>query len=104
MIQGVSQGYQREMELHGVGYRFEIKGSTIVFYVGYSNPKEYTLPEGITAADVEKNVFKISGIDKQVVGQAAANMRGIRPPDPYKGKGIRYRGERIKLKPGKSGV
>lgn len=104
MIDGVNQGFTRELELQGVGYRYEIKDKVVVFYVGYSNPKEFPLPEGITAEETGKNLLKISGIDKQAVGQTAANMRSIRPPDPYKGKGIRYRGERIKLKQGKSGV
>jgi len=104
MIEGVSQGFSKELELQGVGYRFELKDKSVVFFVGYSNPKEFALPEGIKAEETGKNTLKISGIDKQAVGQTAANMRSIRPPDPYKGKGIRYRGERIKLKQGKSGV
>ena len=76
----------------------------MVFHVGYSNPMEFPIPDGITAEETDKNILKVSGIDKQLVGQVAANIRAIRPPDAYKGKGIRYRGERIKLKPGKSGV
>jgi large subunit ribosomal protein L6 len=104
MIEGVSQGFSKELELQGVGYRFELKDKSVVFFVGYSTPKEFNLPDGIAAEETGKNVLKVSGIDKQAVGQVAANIRAIRPPDAYKGKGIRYRGERIKLKPGKSGV
>ena len=103
MVVGVSDGYSRKMEIHGVGYRVDLKGKDLVFNVGYSNPVEFPLPDGIKA-EVEKNVVTISGIDKEKLGQCCADIRSIRPPDAYKGKGIRYQDERVRLKPGKSGA
>lgn len=103
MVTGVNDGFARNLEIQGVGYRVELKKDSVVFIVGYSHPVEFPLPEGVKA-EVEKNVVKLTGIDKEKLGLAAAKMRAIRPPDNYKGKGIRYQDERIKLKPGKSGV
>jgi large subunit ribosomal protein L6 len=105
MVKGVSEGYVRELELVGVGYRAQTKGSNIEFSLGFSHPVEYPLPTGITA-EVDKKQTKISlkGIDKQQLGQLAAELRGLRPPDAYKGKGVRYANETIKLKPGKTGT
>jgi large subunit ribosomal protein L6 len=104
MIVGVNEGYSKLMAVQGVGYRAEVKPDKLIFHVGYSHPVEVILPQGIKAEEAEKNVVKISGIDKEQVGQVSANLRAIRPPDSYKGKGIRYKDERVKLKPGKSGV
>lgn len=103
MVTGVSEGFKREMELVGVGYRAQGQGDKLVFSVGYSNAVEFKLPEGISA-EVDKKQTKIvlSGIDKQKLGQTAADIKALRPPDSYKGKGIRYAGERLKLKAGKT--
>lgn len=104
MVSGVSSGFKRELELVGVGYRAQVKGDVVEFSVGYSHPVVYNLPTGVTAEiDKKQTKLTLSGIDKQLLGQIAANMRGIRPPDSYKGKGIRYANEKIKLKPGKAG-
>jgi large subunit ribosomal protein L6 len=104
MISGVSQGYQRVMEITGVGYRAQVQGSKILFTLGYSHPVEFQLPAGISAtADQKQTTITLSGIDKQLLGQVAANIRALRSPDAYKGKGVRYSGERIKLKVGKAG-
>ncbi|MBF0473735.1 MAG: 50S ribosomal protein L6, partial [Nitrospirae bacterium] len=102
---GVSDGYIREIELIGVGYRAQAKGNTLEFSLGFSHPVEYPLPTGVTA-EVDKKQTKISlkGIDKQQLGQIAAKLRGLRSPDAYKGKGVRYANETIKLKPGKTGT
>ncbi|MBF0337662.1 MAG: 50S ribosomal protein L6 [Nitrospirae bacterium] len=104
MCVGVSEGFKRDMELTGVGYRAFVNGDKLEFAVGYSHPVVYPLPAGITA-EVDKKQTKLTlfGIDKQLLGQVAANIRAIRPPDAYKGKGIRYANEKIKLKPGKTG-
>lgn len=102
MVHGVTQGYEKKLVLAGIGYRAETQGSTLVLNVGYSNPVEFALPEGVSAA-VEKNVeVTLAGIDKALLGQAAANVRAIRPPEPYKGKGIMYADERIIRKAGKT--
>jgi large subunit ribosomal protein L6 len=103
MIEGVNTGFTRALEIQGVGYRVELKKNALLFNIGYSHPVDFPLPETVKA-EVEKNVIRISGSDKELIGQLAANIRAIRKPDPYKGKGIRYQGERIKLKPGKSGA
>lgn len=99
-IEGVNKGFNKTLELKGIGYKAEIKENKLVLNVGFSHQVLIDLPEGITAA-CEKNQVTISGIDKQTVGEFAAYVRSIRPPEPYKGKGIRYVGEVIKLKPGK---
>ena len=103
MITGVTAGFERSLEINGIGYRAEAKGNTIVFNLGYSHPINFELPKGITAS-VEKAIVKISGIDKQLLGQTAATIRKLRPPEPYKGKGIKYVEERIKRKAGKTGT
>lgn len=101
LVHGVSQGFQRELEINGVGYRAEVKGDTLVMQLGYSHPIEYKLPAGVSAK-VEKNIVTLSGIDKQLLGQTAANVRGFRPPEPYKGKGVKYKEEQILRKVGKA--
>lgn len=103
MVQGVSKGFTRELEILGIGYKAEVKGSKLIMSLGYSHSIEYPFPEGVTIS-VEKNTkLTISGIDKERVGQVAAELRGKRPPDSYKGKGVRYAGEHVRLKAGKSG-
>ena len=104
MITGVTQGFERTLEISGIGYRAELKGNTIVLNVGFSNPVEFNLPEGISATVERNNIIKLSGIDKQRVGEAAASIRKIRPPEPYKGKGIKYAEEYIRRKVGKAGA
>ena len=106
MVTGVSDGFSRTLEIVGVGYRAEAMGSSqIKFNLGYSNPVEFTIPEGISAEFEERGTRLIlKGIDKQVLGQTAARIRELRPPDSYKGKGIRYSTEKLKLKPGKAGA
>lgn len=101
MVTGVTNGFVRVLEVNGIGYRVELKGDTVVLSVGYSKPSEYKLPKGITA-EVEKNQLKLSGIDKHQLGQIAAEIRKIRPPEPYKGKGIKYLEETIQRKAGKT--
>jgi large subunit ribosomal protein L6 len=105
-VEGVTKGWNRELEIVGIGYRAELKGKgTVVFSLGYSHPIEYPLPSGIEAAvDPKQTKLTISGIDRQQVGQVAAEMRSLRPPDPYKNKGVRYAGERLKKKVGKTGA
>ena len=102
MVQGVVSGFTKELELQGVGYRVALAGSDLKFNIGFSHEVVYRLPDGITAS-VEQNNIKISGINKQQVGQAAAEIRALKKPEPYKGKGIRYVGEHIIRKSGKSG-
>lgn len=103
MIVGVSQGYEKRMEIHGVGYRVQARGSDLEFALGYSHPVPVTAPEGITFAVESPTRFSVQGIDKQAVGEIAANIRRLRRPDPYKGKGVRYAGEKIRRKVGKTG-
>jgi|WetSurMetagenome_2_1015567.scaffolds.fasta_scaffold00387_17 large subunit ribosomal protein L6 len=104
MVTGVSQGYKRDLEIKGVGYRAQAKGNKIVLTLGYSHAIEYELPAGITATTDDKMTsISLVGIEKQMLGQVAANIRKLRKPDVYKGKGVRYAGERIKLKAGKTG-
>ncbi|MCS7011297.1 MAG: 50S ribosomal protein L6 [Anaerolineales bacterium] len=104
MIQGVSNGFERVLEIDGVGYRAEMKGKTLVLYVGYSHPVEVEPPAGIVF-DVDQKTRQIfvRGFDKELVGQVAADIRSIRPPEPYHGKGIHYLGEKIRRKAGKTG-
>lgn len=102
MVQGVSQGFEKKLELNGVGYRVALAGADLKFNIGFSHEVTYKLPQGVTAT-VEQNVITVSGIDKQQVGQAAAEIRSLKKPEPYKGKGIKYVGERIIRKSGKSG-
>ena len=105
-VEGVTKGWQRELEIVGVGYRAEMKGKgTMVFSLGFSHPIEYPLPTGVDAAvDAKQTRITLNGIDRQKVGQVAAEMRSLRPPDPYKNKGVRYAGERLKKKVGKTGA
>ncbi|SIG60655.1 50S ribosomal protein L6 [Mycobacteroides abscessus subsp. abscessus] len=103
LVTGVTQGYTTKMEIFGVGYRAVAKGSNLEFALGYSHPVLIEAPEGITFAVETPTKFSISGIDKQKVGQISANIRRLRRPDPYKGKGIRYEGEQIRRKVGKTG-
>ena len=101
MLTGVTTGFTRQLEINGVGYKAEIKGPKIVLSLGYSHPIEYTLPEGISAK-VDKNMLILSGIDRQALGAATAEIRSFRPPEPYKGKGIKYIEETIIRKAGKT--
>ncbi|HEY6174175.1 MAG TPA: 50S ribosomal protein L6 [Kofleriaceae bacterium] len=101
MLVGVTQGFTRTLEINGVGYKAEVKGTKMVLSLGYSHPIEYDLPEGISAK-VEKNVVTLSGIDRQALGAATAKIRSFRPPEPYKGKGIKYSQETILRKAGKT--
>jgi large subunit ribosomal protein L6 len=105
-VEGVTKGWTRELEIVGIGYRAELKGkNTVVFTLGYSHPIEFPLPTGVAVAiDPKQTKLTVSGIDRQRVGQIAADMRALRPPDPYKQKGVRYAGERLKKKVGKTGA
>ena len=103
MVTGVTDGYAKAMEIRGVGYRVAAKGSDLEFALGYSHPVPVPAPDGITFEVQTPTRFVVRGIDKQKVGEVAANIRKLRKPDPYKGKGVRYEGEQIKLKVGKTG-
>lgn len=104
MVTGVSAGFERFLEIHGVGYRAEMEGVNIILSVGYSHQVTITPPQGITFEVLERNnLIKVTGYDKQVVGQISAEIRKVRPPEPYKGKGIRYQGEYVRRKAGKAG-
>ena len=105
-VDGVTKGWTKELEIVGIGYRAEMKGKhTVVFTLGYSHPIEYPLPSGIeVTVDPKQTRLTVSGIDRQKVGQVSAEMRGLREPDPYKNKGVRYVGERLKKKVGKTGA
>ena len=103
MVVGVSEGFTKELEIHGVGYRASLKGRNVELLVGFSHPVEVEAPEGITFEVPEQTKIVVSGIDKEQVGQVAANIRKVRPPEPYKGKGIRYSGEYVRRKAGKAG-
>ncbi len=103
MVEGVSAGYRKELEIVGVGYRAALKGRDLEMQLGFSHPVSYSAPEGITFEVPEQTKIIVSGIDKELVGQVAANIRKIRPPEPYKGKGIRYSGEYVRRKAGKAG-
>jgi large subunit ribosomal protein L6 len=103
LVTGVTEGYTTKMEIFGVGYRVQLKGSNLEFALGYSHPVLIEAPEGITFAVETPTKFSVTGIDKQKVGQISANIRRLRRPDPYKGKGVRYEGEQIRRKVGKTG-
>ncbi|MFJ6417516.1 50S ribosomal protein L6 [Paeniglutamicibacter sp. NPDC091659] len=103
MIIGVTAGYEKKLEIHGTGYRVALKGSTLEFALGYSHPVVVEAPEGITFAIDGNTKITVSGINKQQVGEVSANIRKLRKPDPYKGKGVRYAGEIIRRKVGKAG-
>jgi large subunit ribosomal protein L6 len=104
MVVGVSQGYSKELEIHGVGYRASLKGRTLDLQIGFSHPVTVEAPDGIEFEVPENTKIIVRGIDKQLVGQVAANVRAVRKPEPYKGKGIRYVGEHVRRKAGKAGV
>ena len=103
MVTGVSEGFRRELEIIGVGYRAAMKGSDLEMQLGFSHSVPFSAPDGITFEVPEQTKIIVSGIDKEQVGQVAANIRKIRPPEPYKGKGIRYSGEHVRRKAGKAG-
>ena len=103
MVQGVSEGFHKVLEIQGVGYRASLKGSDIELLVGFSHPVDVKAPKGITFEVPEPTRIVVSGIDKEQVGQVAADIRKVRPPEPYKGKGIRYAGEYVRRKAGKAG-
>ena len=102
MAQGVSLGFTRVLDINGVGYRAEVKGQEIHMTLGYSHPVVFPLPQGVTAAVERQIIITLSGADRQLLGEMAAKIRGLRPPEPYKGKGIKYREEFIKRKAGKA--
>lgn len=107
MVEGVSKGYEKELEIIGLGYRVEAQGKGLVLSVGYSHPVKIEPIEGIefeVQSDRQRNAIKVKGIDKEIVGWVASEIRRIRPPEPYKGKGIRYTGEKVRRKVGKAGV
>jgi len=102
MVTGVTTGYEKKLILSGIGYRAEAKGSNLILNVGYSNPVNFKIPAGITVSVENNTQVTLSGIDKEILGQVAANIRDLRPPEPYKGKGIMYADERIMRKAGKT--
>ncbi len=103
MVEGVSKGFERRLDIQGVGYRAQASGSKIVLNVGYSKPVEMEMPQGVNVAVENNTQVIVSGIDKELVGNVAAKIRAVRPPEPYKGKGIRYLGEFVRRKAGKTG-
>ncbi len=103
MVTGVSEGYKKTLEINGVGYRAVMKGTGLEMQLGFSHPVEISAPEGVTFEVPEPTKILISGIDKELVGQVASDIRKVRPPEPYKGKGIRYQGEHVRRKVGKAG-
>jgi large subunit ribosomal protein L6 len=103
-VTGVTQGFKKDLDIVGVGYRAEVKGKNLVLALGYSHPIEFPIPEGIQIAVEKQTHLTVSGADRRLVGQVAANLRALRPPDPYKQKGIRITGERLKKKAGKAGA
>ena len=103
MVVGVTEGYEKKLEIHGTGYRVQNKGGSLEFALGYSHPITIEAPEGISFNVENPTRFSVQGIDKQLVGETAANIRKLRRPDPYKGKGVRYEGEHIRRKGGKAG-
>ncbi len=103
MAEGVRNGFQKKLEFEGIGYRANMEGDTLVMQLGFSHPVRFRAPEGIKIV-VEKNVISVSGIDKELVGDTAARIKNLKPPEPYKGKGIRYQGEVIRRKAGKKAV
>jgi len=103
-VKGVTEGFKKELDIVGVGYRAEVKGKNVVFALGYSHPVEFPIPEGIQVAIEKQTHVTVSGADKGLVGQVSANMRALRPPDPYKQKGVRISGQRLKKKAGKAGA
>lgn len=104
MVKGVVDGFEKKLEIVGVGYRAEQQGKSLRFHLGFSHPITYDPPEGITLALESPTLVSVSGVDKEKVGQAAAEIRGFRPPEPYKGKGVRYQGEHVRRKAGKTAI
>lgn len=104
MCIGVTKGFEKVLEIKGIGYRAEVKGKNLLFNLGYSHPIDFVLPEGITASVDKNTIVKLAGIDKELLGQTAASIRKLRPPEPYKGKGIKYAEEYIQRKAGKTGT
>ncbi len=104
MVEGVTDGFRKGLEIVGVGYRADKRGDTLVLTVGYSHEVKYPEPEGISITTPNQTTIVVEGIDKQKVGQVAAELRAVRPPEPYKGKGIRYQGEQVRRKAGKTGA
>ncbi len=104
MVVGVSQGFSRSLLINGVGYRAEVGPKTVTLNLGYSNPVDFAIPDGITVVAEGANKLIVSGIDKQLVGKTASEIRSVRPPEPYKGKGVKYEEEHIRRKVGKSGI
>lgn len=104
MVTGVSDGFTRSLLINGVGYRAEVQNDVLVLNLGYSNPVEYPIPDGLTITCEGPSKIVVSGIDKQRVGQTSAEIRSVRPPEPYKGKGVRYENEQVRRKVGKAGV
>jgi large subunit ribosomal protein L6 len=103
MVEGVSKGFEKKLEIVGIGYRSEVKGTNLALYLGYSHPIDFPLPTGISAEVEKQTLVTIKGIDKELVGQVAAKIRDLRKPDPYKGKGVKYAGEVLRKKAGKTG-
>ncbi len=101
-VMGVSKGFERQLDIVGIGYRAEVKGKVVVFTLGYSHPIDLPIPEGISISVEKQTHLVVKGYDRRLVGQIAANIRGLRPPDPYKNKGVRYTGEQLKKKAGKA--
>lgn len=101
-VTGVTRGFAKHLDIVGIGYRAEVKGKTVVFTLGYSHPIEFPIPEGVAISVDKQTHVVVQGADKRLVGEVAAELRGLRPPDPYKNKGIRYTGERLKKKVGKA--
>ncbi len=104
MVTGVTDGFRKDLEIHGVGYRANVQGKTLVMNLGFSHPVEYPIPDDVAVEVKDQRFVSVSGIDKQRVGQVAAEIRSVKPPEPYKGTGIRYAGEHIIRKEGKSGA
>lgn len=104
VVVGVAKGFERVLEINGVGYRAEVQGNMVLLNLGYSHPINFQLPAGVTAQVDKQNKVTLQGVDKQVVGETAAKIRGFRPPEPYKGKGIKFAEETIRRKVGKSGL
>jgi large subunit ribosomal protein L6 len=104
MVIGVSEGVSKVLDINGIGYRADVEGNVLVLNVGYSHPIRYELPENVSAEVDKNNQVTIKGVDKQVIGQVAAEIRSLRKPEPYKGKGIKYAGERLRRKAGKTGI
>lgn len=104
MVQGVSQGYSKTLEIHGVGYKAELAGGGLKLTVGFSHPVDFKAPPGIKFTVDSATVIKVDGVDKELVGQVASEVRKVRPPEPYQGKGIRYQGEHVRRKAGKTGA